>query len=1083
VRALPGTHALHALWRPDHRLALWAERSVRRRPAPAEPTGHPFACPAPVLQELLGSAGAALRWLASSATDDAATLLLPSAGGRPLASPELLGPSTPGELRAPEAVEPVAWRVPTLVFAPAPAAQLLGELFDPYPWTAMVVAELEAGGSAEVWFGSSLRWLIAVHDLAWRTARAGRVLPALVTQDGGPHARWRPVPDRTFVRAVDLLAKAAPPAALADREPDRQPEREPADAARELVAEVVEALADAEVRATLDEEPPLLPAGRGQPSAASRAVRLWLQALVSTSARIRGADPAELADLERRLARWYRSTPDASGPLRLLFRLAEPLGPDPTDPEGWTSDDHWRVEFLLQSAREPAVTVEAAAFWSGGDAHAALARTVPAPVQAFLDELDRAVRCYPGLREAFRDPSPAELTLTRAGALEFLRDGAPLLAGAGFGVLLPSWWQHPARLGLRMTARLADPGVVATTSLIDRDAVVGFDWQAAVGAIRLSAEELGLLAAATVPLVRLRGRWTVVDPDQIAAALDFLKRQGSGTATAADVLRETFTAEPTAGGLPVLGVDADGWLGDLLAGGSPDRPAHPMDPLRLPAGFAAQFRAGLRPYQERGLAWLATLSRLGLGAVLADDMGLGKTVQTLALLMLERVGDPQQPSSHPNSQRSRDGECTLLICPMSLVGNWQREAARFTPGLRVHVHHGSGRRDGDLRRAVHGADLVITTFAVAQRDLALLQQVTWRRVVVDEAQHIKNRAAGASRAIRSLPARHRIALTGTPVENRLADLHAVLDFANPGLFGSPEQFKERYSVPIERHQNERAAAELRRRTQPLMLRRVKTDPAIIADLPDKVEMSVLCNLTVEQAALYRAVVSDLMGRLRERHGIARKGLVLAALSKLKQICNHPAQFLRDGSRIAHRSGKVARLEEILEEALAEGDKALCFTQFAGFGALLQPHLVERLGQEVIFLHGGLARKERERLVTRFQDADGPAVFLLSLKAGGTGLNLTAANHVIHLDRWWNPAVEEQATDRAFRIGQRRDVQVRRLVCVGTIEERIDEIITSKRSLAEAVVGAGDGWLTELPAEALAELVSLSDDAVSEDPDD
>ncbi|HEX2809832.1 MAG TPA: SNF2-related protein, partial [Kineosporiaceae bacterium] len=655
----------------------------------------------------------------------------------------------------------------------------------------------------------------AVHDLAWRTARQGRVLPALENQDGEPHARWRPVSDRAYLRAVDRLANAVPPAALADHEPGDH------DAGLSVTTDAVRTLTDAEVRAALDGEPPLLPAGRRDPTRANattgtyatrpdattrtdatRTARLWLQALTSTSARITGADPAELTDLERRLALWYRSTPDSSGPLRLCFRLAEPLGADPTDPEGWTSDDHWQLEFLLQSTREPAVTVEARAFWAGGDAPAALARTVPAPVQAFLDELDRAVRCFPGLREAFRDPSPAGLRLTRAGALEFLRDGAPVLAEAGFGVLLPSWWQRPARLGLRMTARLADPGAVATTSLIDRDAVVGFDWQAAIGALRLSGEELGLLAAATVPLVRLRGRWTVVDPDQIAAALDFLKREGKGTGTAAEVLREVFAPEPSAGGLPVLGVDADGWLGDLLAGTANGSAARPVEPLRLPGGFEADFRADLRPYQQRGLAWLATLSRLGLGAVLADDMGLGKTVQTLALLVLERVGGPgaaDDYADYADSGDSGDSGRNLLICPMSLVGNWQREAARFAPGLRVHVHHGSGRRGGDLLRAVREVDLVITTYAVAQRDLALLQRVSWRRVVVDEAQYIKNRASGASRAIRSLPARHRIALTGTPVENRLADLHAVLDFANPGLFGSTEQFKERYSVPIERH--------------------------------------------------------------------------------------------------------------------------------------------------------------------------------------------------------------------------------------------------------------------------------------------
>ncbi|MFJ6777471.1 DEAD/DEAH box helicase, partial [Kitasatospora sp. NPDC091257] len=394
--------------------------------------------------------------------------------------------------------------------------------------------------------------------------------------------------------------------------------------------------------------------------------------------------------------------------------------------------------------------------------------------------------------------------------------------------------------------------------------------------------------------------------------------------------------------------------------------------------------------------------------------------------------------------------------PLPLVGNWQREAARFAPGLRRYVHHGAGRLGAEqLAAAVRGVDLVITTYGLVQRDLAALRAIRWRRVVADEAQHIKNSGTAQSRAIRALPVtRHRIALTGTPVENRLAELHAVLDFANPGLLGPAERFKERYAIPVELHRSPERTAELLRRTAPFVLRRVKSDPAVAAELPAKQEMTVWCNLTAEQAGLYQAVVADLLRRVEGIRGVERRGTVLAAIGKLKQVCNHPAQLLHDGSAVGGRSGKVARLAELLEEALAEGDRTLVFTQYAEFGAMLRPYLERRLGEEVLYLHGGLPRARREELVERFQSPDGPGVFLLSLRAGGTGLNLTAANQVIHLDRWWNPAVEEQATDRAFRIGQRRDVQVRRLVCVGTVEERIDELLAAKRSLAEAVVGEG-----------------------------
>lgn len=770
-------------------------------------------------------------------------------------------------------------------------------------------------------------------------------------------------------------------------------------------------------------------------------------------------DRAALAELEHRLAAWYAPPAPAEAPLRLCFRLAEPSGPDPADPEGMPSDDHWQVEFLLQAADEPSLLVPAAEFRLGGGALAALGQKADDPLEVYAAEFDRAIPHWPALRQALRTRHPAALRLDRDGALDFLRTAAPELTAAGFGVLLPTWWRRRPVLGLTLNVRTPALAPVETPGQVDRDAIVDFRWQAALGGRTLSRQELLDLAAAKQGLVRIRGQWIEVDADQIAAALAFLTgRGGSGTMTTTQVLRTAFDPGASVAALPVVAVHADGALGDLLAGRVPAAPV---------TALPADFHATLRPYQERGLAWLRSLASLGLGAVLADDMGLGKTVQTLALLAVERAEGNTAP--------------TLLVCPMSLVGNWQREAARFAPALRLHVHHGPDRPTGEeLRRAVRRADLVITTYGLAQRDADELGAIRWRRVVADEAQSIKNSATAQARAVRSLPVTvHRIALTGTPVENRLAELHAVLDFANPGLFGSASRFKERYAIPVEQHGNAAVAAELQRRTAPFVLRRVKTDPAIAAELPAKQEMTVWCNLTTEQAGLYQAVVAELLHRVHGIRGVERRGTVLAAIGRLKQVCNHPAQLLHDGSELADRSGKVARLTEILTEAVAEGDRTLVFTQYAEFGTLLQPYLAARLGREVLFLHGALPKRRREELVARFQSPDGPPVFLLSLKAGGTGLNLTAANQVVHLDRWWNPAVEEQATDRAFRIGQRRDVQVRRFVCVGTVEERIAEMIESKRALADAVVGEGEHWLTELSADALRELVALSADAVGE----
>jgi SNF2 family DNA or RNA helicase len=488
-------------------------------------------------------------------------------------------------------------------------------------------------------------------------------------------------------------------------------------------------------------------------------------------------------------------------------------------------------------------------------------------------------------------------------------------------------------------------------------------------------------------------------------------------------------------------------------------------------------QAELRDYQIAGFCWLARLAHWGVGACLADDMGLGKTAQLLALMVAEREG--VNGEGDPAAARPA---ATLLVCPMSLVGNWQRETERFAPGLSIHVHHGAGRKVGpSLVAAAEKADIVITTYSLLARDQRYLAQVQWGRVALDEAQNVKNPMSLAGRAARALPAAARVALTGTPVENRLLELWSLMDFLNPGLLGSEATFRHRFAVPVERYGDETAAATLKRLTGPFVLRRLKTDRSIIADLPDKIEMHVLCNLTREQASLYRAVVDDMLDRIEKaKTGIERMGVISGSMMKLKQVCNHPAHFLADGSRLdGSRSGKLARLEEVLEEVTGAGERALVFTQFAEMGKLLQTHLSELLGDELPFLYGAVAKRRREEMVDAFQSDGGPPVLILTLKAGGVGLNLTAANHVVHYDRWWNPAVEDQATDRAFRIGQERNVQVRKFVCVGTLEERIDVMIEAKRDLAERIVGSGEARLTDLSLAELRDLVALSEDAVAE----
>ncbi|KAA0022418.1 DEAD/DEAH box helicase [Antrihabitans cavernicola] len=720
----------------------------------------------------------------------------------------------------------------------------------------------------------------------------------------------------------------------------------------------------------------------------------------------------------------------------LVLRLLEP-----DDDEADLRDDVlWRLEVCLRPEGEAPQPIP-------------VRNADPVLLRIAVRKLGEAIAAYPRLRDVPSDPHSLDLLLPTSVVTDLVVHGALELRANGIGLLLPRSWGSIAAPSLRL--KVESPTVVAAnTSVVGMNELVTYNWQLAVGYTVLTADEMARLIHAKSDLVRLRGHWVQADHAALAKAAKFVAAH-TGEGTLNDLIGQFGAADPPP--VPVMEVTATGWAQTLL-----DVDRKPAE-VAVPAGLNAE----LRPYQRRGLDWLSFMSTLGIGGVLADDMGLGKTVQLLALLEHERAAHP-----------------TLLVCPMSVVGNWQREASRFTPDLRVQVHHGSGRLAGEeLAQAVASADLVITTYALVAKDFEQLKELTWDRVVLDEAQHVKNAGTAQSKAVRSVPARHRIALTGTPVENRLEELRAILDFANPKMLGSPQSFRAKFAIPIEREHDDNAAARLRTITSPFVLRRVKTDPTVISDLPDKFEMTMRANLTEEQAALYRAIVDEMLKQIDKSEGMSRKGAVLAALTRLKQVCNHPAHFLGDGSNVLrrgkHRSGKLGLVEDIVESVLADDEKALLFTQFREFGEMVTPYLRDRFDVDVPFLHGGVSKRGRDSMVTKFQGEDGPPLMLLSLKAGGTGLNLTAANHVVHLDRWWNPAVENQATDRAFRIGQRKDVQVRKLICVGTVEERIDEMLASKQELADLAVGSGESWVTELSTDQLRDLLSLGADAVGE----
>jgi SNF2 family DNA or RNA helicase/intein/homing endonuclease len=1459
-----------------------------------------------------------------------------------------------------------------------PVALMDGSLAgEPVSGEPLAPGELVPGGSAVYW--AAVGWFAA--DLAER----GRVLPALARAsssngDGDRWvARWRPVLTGHDARRAGELADAMPPLCRAAQPGGESP--------GPILAAALNGLADAAARARLAAARPgwtVLPPRSGRRPARIPVAERWLAALTGPSSEVTvssAEDETEAAELAAGLAAWRDAAEAPAGPVRTCFRLVEPepaelngeaaesgvpsaeltseaaekspaasepvAGPEPlSDHAGSAADqavaDHsWRVQFALQSTEDPSLMLDAAEVWAGTGGWAP--GGIQHPDEELLAGLGAAARLFGELDGALRTPAPDEVRLDTAGAFRFLTETAPLLAGAGFGVLLPDW-ARKARLGLKLTSRSrstsagadGSAGTGAGLSLAD---LVQFRYDLALGDDTLHPDELAELARLKIPLVRIRGQWVELDERNLQAALKFLEGGRQGVLPAGDVLLEGLRGPEE--DLQVTAVDADGWLGDLLSGQA-DRT---LAPVTAPSSFHGE----LRPYQERGLAWLSFLSSLGLGGILADSMGLGKCVSAKSPVFingtlitaedaweryasdpsnddegewsvpseplkvnaltcrsgvrsamatapvarlyrqyvsenlrrvrlddgseilitrrhrllglhdwtrdfsvgdricvpahLEWVGQPVDPDltillawqiaegheepyalsitqknagvledllervhsvgttfgikingpsiypSHHTASRLRissisyrrfledlgyiwgkrsaekripdfivaadddtirrfmreyfsaegsvlcgmssveissasawlmqqlacmlrrfgiwmritekqkratngSGICrpyyigliggtslrrfsdsvgfsdrvkqaklealcaiphntnvegipgsdvlglarhmtrlpmrqfgigtvyfsgtqelsrataslavaamerihtgqaasnyamrsknrwtartlaaydrlepidvgvmrdilaeglgrdvfyprivsvedvdytgwvydfevaehhnlvaggmlchntvqmlallsherdagapfpaqergpaedgshappTLLVCPMSLVGNWQREAERFAPDLSVYVHHGSDRLSGrELQTALGQADLVLTTYAVAARDRDDLAAVSWQRIVCDEAQNIKNAGTQQARAVRSLPAATRIALTGTPVENRLGELWSIMEFTSPGLLGPAEKFRTSFAVPVERHGDEEATARLKRLTGPFILRRLKTDRSIISDLPDKIEIKMWCNLTTEQASLYQATVTDMLRRIEAaEEDIERRGLVLATMAKLKQVCNHPAHLLGDGSRLPGRSGKLARLEEIADEIIAAGDKALVFTQYAEFGRLLQPYLAARLGCPVFYLHGGTPKKARDAMVADFQAITDPALFLLSLKAGGTGLNLTGANHVIHFDRWWNPAVEDQATDRAFRIGQRKDVQVRKFVCVGTVEERIDAMIEEKKALAERIVGTGEGWLTGLSTADLRDVLALSPEAVSQ----
>ena len=761
------------------------------------------------------------------------------------------------------------------------------------------------------------------------------------------------------------------------------------------------------------------------------------------------ASPAFAATAPTRvsdLTEWLADTSDGlSAGARLGLRIEaapaeETEGVDGTDGMDGTDGvdgtaPTFRLVLQLRSNADPSLIVDAAALWNQPET--VLSRFGPQAEMDLLLAVRRGAPIWPPLAEVLQQASPSVIDLDDDSLASLLGPAAEKLAGIGIEVLWPSSMLDD---GLELRAIPTPAPEKLTDAGFGLAALLDFRWQLTLDGAILDADEIAALAEAKRPLIRLRGRWVILDP----ALLDRLRRPPRTRMRTSEALGAVLAGSAEIDGETVT-VVAEGPLADLAAqvAGIASSPL-PLDP---PPGLAAT----LRPYQQRGLAWLAGMCDTGLGGCLADDMGLGKTIQVIAL--------------HLHRREAKAGP-TLVVCPASLLGTWEREIRRFAPDIPVRRYHGGGRHLQDLA----ANEVVLVTYGVVLRDSARLAEAGWGLVVADEAQHAKNPLSRTARELRAVPAPARIALTGTPVENRLSDLWSILDWTTPGLLGHLEAFTRRVAVPVERYRDAEATARFAALVRPFLLRRRKSDPGIAPELPRKTVTDLFVPLTAEQVTLYEAMVRETMEAIETRQGIERAGLVFKLLTALKQICNHPAQYLKQPGPLDGRSGKLAAFDELTDVIMAGGESMLVFTQYTQMATLLQQHLDAR-GIGSAFLHGGVPVPRREEMVARFQAGEVP-VFLLSLKAGGTGLTLTRATHVLHYDRWWNPAVEDQATDRAYRIGQDHPVQVHRLIAEGTLEDRIAALLETKRELADAVIGSGEGWIAELSDAELAELVSL-----------
>lgn len=744
------------------------------------------------------------------------------------------------------------------------------------------------------------------------------------------------------------------------------------------------------------------------------------------------------------------------GKLRVALRLSEPE----------ETSDEWLLEAVIISPNQtkhwtPAVRKR----------HLPIHEVLPEKWVDFADDIWKMQKQMLQLLEfdSVADDVFLYLPLSDSDVRKLLRDHFMKLTGLGFELILPSWLKELKQTKMRVRVS-AQSG--SGKSIAGLDDILSFRWELSIGGEKISPEEFKRIVDEQREFVRVGNEWFRVDADWMAKVRELMDKAEQENWTVKELIfqelpeelmaPEEEDAEDAERDDPVFAFEMQRSL-KMYVEQLQEKQGLPH--VAVPRGLQAE----LRPYQKQGFEWLVFMRNQKFGAVLADDMGLGKTVQLISYLL-------------HIYEAHREDKPTLVICPTSVLGNWQKELARFAPSLKVHTHYSSGRlRDDGFVKFLRDVKphVVLSTYGTITQDIEFLEPVEWATVTLDEAQNIKNMQTLQSKAIRRLKGEHHIALTGTPIENRLAELWAIFDFIHRGYLGSFGKFSEQFIVPIERDDSEQHKSLLRRKIRPFLLRRTKKDPELQLNLPDKQESKEFCPLTSEQAALYEGYIQDTLAGLEQMTPFERKGRILQMLSKLKQLCNHPALYLKEpfgeASVLLERSVKLKRIVELASEIVANGEQCLIFTQYIGMGNLLQHCFAELYDLDVPFLTGSMPKHQRDRLVEAFQAGEFP-IFLLSLKAGGTGLNLTAANHVLHADRWWNPAVENQATDRAYRIGQTQFVQVHKFITIGTIEEKVDQMLEMKSALSEELIQSSN-WLAELQEEELLDLLTLGSEVV------